>query len=105
MRRFRQELSEIYSLEILKNGKLAVMAVEGDDNYPYAVPLNYVYDDGDVYIHSASEGHKIDSLKRNPKCCLCVIDKDDIIPEEFTTYFRSVVAFGKAEFIETKEKR
>ena len=40
MRRFRQGLSESESLEILRKGKVAVLAVAGDDDYPYAVPLN-----------------------------------------------------------------
>ena len=105
MRRFRQELSENESLEIFKKGKVAVMAVDGDDDYPYAVPLNYVFHNGYIYVHSASQGHKIDALKRNPKCSLCVVDKDDVIPEKFTSYFRSVIAFGKAEIITSEETK
>lgn len=105
MRRLRQELSETESLEILKTGKVAVLAVAGDDGYPYAVPLNYVYDKGDVYVHSASQGHKIDALRKNPKCSLCIIDKDDITPEKFTSYFRSVMAFGITEFITSDEDK
>lgn len=105
MRRIRQELSPDTSLEILKKGKVVVMAVAGDNDYPYAVPLNYVYQNGYIYIHSASQGHKIDALKRNPKCSLCVVDKDDVIPEEFTSYFRSVIVFGEVEFIKSKEDK
>lgn len=103
MRRFRQELSESESIDILKRGKVAVMAVAGDDGYPYAVPVNYVYDEGCIYVHSASEGHKIDALKREPKCSVCIVDKDDVVPEKFTSYFRSVIAFGEAEFIASEE--
>lgn len=105
MRRSRQELSEKESIEILKNGKVAVLAVAGDNDYPYAVPLNYVYDSGYIYLHSASEGHKIDSLKRNPKCSMCIIDKDDIIPEEFTSFFRSVIVFGEAELLTSEDDK
>lgn len=105
MRRFRQELSESESIDILKRGKVAVMAVAGDDGYPYAVPVNYVYDEGCIYVHSASEGHKIDALKREPKCSVCIVDKDDVVPEKFTSYFRSVIAFGEAEFILSEEAK
>lgn len=105
MRRIRQELSENESIEILKKGKVAVLAVAGDDDYPYAVPLNYVYDDGNIYVHSALLGHKIDALKRNRKCSVCIIDKDKIVPEEFTSYFLSVIAFGLAEFITADEDK
>ncbi len=81
------------------------MAVSGDDGYPYAVPINYVYDGTSIYIHSAAQGHKIDALRRNSKCSLCVVDKDDVIPEEFTSYFRSVIAFGTACFVESTDEK
>lgn len=105
MRRFKQQLSSEETERILRNGKYCVMAVSGDDDYPYAVPVNYVYDGAAIYIHSAAQGHKIDALRRNPKCSLCIVDKDDVIPEEFTSYFRSVIVFGKANFIESMEDK
>lgn len=105
MRRFKQLLSAEDMERILRNGKYCVMAVSGDDGYPYAVPINYVYDGTSIYIHSAGQGHKIDALRRNPKCSLCIVDKDDVIPEEFTSYFRSVIAFGTACFVESTDEK
>lgn len=105
MRRFRQELPLEESEKILRNGRECVIAVDGDDNYPYAVPINYVYDGEHIYLHSAVQGHKIDALKRNPRMSLCVIDKGDIVPEKFTTYFRSVIVFGHAVFIDDKARK
>ena len=58
MRRGRQLLPQAESMEILRRGKYAVWAVEGDD----AEPVNYVFDGKAVFIHSASEGHKIDKV-------------------------------------------
>lgn len=103
MRRFQQELPIEETKEILRNGRECVIAVSGDDNYPYAVPINYVYDGEHIYLHSAKQGHKIDALKRNPKMSLCVVAQGDIVPEEFTTYFRSAIVFGKAKFVENEE--
>lgn len=105
MRRFKQELPEAESRRILTEGKYAVWAVDGDDDYPYAVPVNYVYDGEAIYIHCARQGHKIDSIRRNPKCSMCIVDKDDVIPEEFTSYFRSIIIFGKAEIVENETIR
>lgn len=105
MRRFKQQLSAEEVERILRNGKYCVMAVSGDDDYPYTVPINYVYDGTSIYIHSAAQGHKIDALKRNPKCSLCIVDKDDVIPEEFTSYFRSVIAFGTVHFVESTDEK
>lgn len=105
MRRFRQLLSAKEAERILLTGKYCVMAVSGDNDYPYAVPINYVYNGTSIYIHLAAQGHKIDALERNPKCSLCIVDKDDVIPEEFTSYFRSVIVFGKAHFVESTEDK
>lgn len=105
MRRFKQELPEPEVLRILNDGKVGVWAVAGDEDYPYAVPVNYVYHDGFIYIHSAAQGHKIDAIRRNPKCSVCIVDKDDVVPTEFTSYFKSVIAFGRAEFVENEEEK
>ena len=59
-----------------------------------------------IYIHCAKAGHKLDAIKRDNKVSFCVIDKDEVIPEEYTSYFRSVIAFGSIHIIENeREKR
>lgn len=105
MRRFRQQLPDSESKRILSNGRYAVWAVDGDEGYPYAVPINYVYDGEAIYLHCARQGHKIDSIVRNPKCSMCIVEKDDVVPDEFTSYFRSVIVFGKAEIVEDETQR
>jgi len=99
MRRKKQLLPNQVTEEILLSGRSGVMAVSGDDDYPYAVPLSYVYDSGNIYVHCATTGHKLDGIKRNRKVSFCVIDKDDIIPEKFTTSYRSAIVFGKARIL------
>ena len=99
MRRNKQVMSSEKALDVLKNATSGVLAVSGDDDYPYAVPLSFVYNDGKIYFHSAREGHKVDAIRNNDKASFCVISKDEIVPEEFTTYFRSVIAFGKIKII------
>ena len=106
MRRKKQELSQQEVADILHKGTSGVLALLGDNDYPYAVPISYVYDDGKVYFHSAKNGHKIDAIQKTAKASFCVIDKDLIVPEEYTTYFRSVIAFGRIRIIEDdSEKR
>ncbi len=72
----------------------------GDDGYPYAVPLSYVYQDGKLWFHSAKSGHKLDAVRREEKASFCVIDQDQVVPEEYTTYFRSAIAFGRVRVLE-----
>jgi nitroimidazol reductase NimA-like FMN-containing flavoprotein (pyridoxamine 5'-phosphate oxidase superfamily) len=106
MRRAKQALTKEESVAVLKRGKSGVLAAAGDDGYPYAVPLSFVYDDGKLFFHCAYEGHKIDAIKRDGKVSFCVVDKDDVKPEEYTTYFRSVIVFGRAKILEdAAEKR
>ena len=106
MRLRKQELSRQKVADILHKGTSGVLALLGDNDYPYAVPISYVYDDGKIYFHSAKNGHKIDAIQRTAKASFCVIDKDLVVPEEYTTYFRSVIAFGKIRVIEDdREKR
>lgn len=100
MRRKKQALQIEECYAILEKGTSGVLAVSGDDDYPYAVPLSYVYDDGKLYFHSAKSGHKIDAIGRNSKASFCVINKDEIVAEEFTTYFRSVIVFGVIRILE-----
>ena len=74
--------------------------------YPYAVPVSYVYDGEKLLFHSAKNGHKIDAIIKNAAASFCVIDQDQIVPEEYTTYFRSIIAFGKIRILEDDaEKR
>lgn len=106
MRRKKQVLSQKEVEDILHKGTSGVLALLGDNDYPYAVPISYVYDDGKVYFHSAKSGHKIDAVQRTAKASFCVIDEDLVVPEEYTTYFRSVIAFGRIRIVEDdSEKR
>ncbi|WP_419025779.1 pyridoxamine 5'-phosphate oxidase family protein [Emergencia sp.] len=106
MRRSKQILSQADSIAILEKATSGVLAVAGDDDYPYAVPLSFVYADGKIFFHCAKSGHKLDAIARNNKVSFCIIDEDQIVPEEYTTYFRSVIAFGKACILEEEgEKR
>ena len=76
-----------------------------DDGYPYVVPISYVYADGKIYFHTAVKGHKVDAILRNAKVSFCVVEQDDVRPAEFTTYFRSVIAFGKARILEGEDEK
>ncbi len=106
MRRTKQYLSEEECRAILKRATGGVLAVSGDDGYPYAVPLSYIYLDGKIYFHCGKTGHKMDAIRKNEKVSFCVVDQDEIIPEEFTSDFRSVILFGRAkELTDWEQKR
>ena len=99
MRRHKQALPEGECHAILARNTHGVLAVVGDDGYPYAVPLSYAALNGKLYFHSAAEGHKIDALRECEKVCFTVVDADEVVAERFTTYFRSVIVFGIARIL------
>lgn len=103
MRRTKCVLSEETAKKILREGIFGVLALAGDENYPYAVPINYAYADGKIYFHSATKGHKIDAIKNNPKASFCVVDKHEVVAEELTSYYTSVIAFGRMKIVEDND--
>ena len=106
MRRKNQLLSPEEAESILRQGTSGVLSLLGDGGYPYGVPLSYVYHNGKLYFHCAKAGHKLDAIRREGKCSFCVIGQDQVVPEEYTSYFRSVIAFGKVRILEEDgEKR
>ena len=104
MRRKMQALTAEETAEILKRNTSGVLSLNGDDGYPYGVPLSYVYLDSKLYFHCAGAGHKLDSILKDDKVSFCIIDQDQVVGEEYTTYFRSVIAFGRARVLEGAEK-
>ena len=91
MRRNRQALSREECVRVLQQATSGVLSVAGDDGYPYGVPLSFAWSEGKLYFHAAKSGHKLDALRRQEKASFCVILQDHVVPEEFTTYYRSVI--------------
>ena len=105
IRRKEKKLSDEETIEILKTGEEGVLATTGKDNYPYAVPLNYAYHNNSIYFHCATSGHKIDNINYNSKVSFCVVKDTEVIPEDFSTKFKSVVLFGIARELFGDEKQ
>jgi nitroimidazol reductase NimA-like FMN-containing flavoprotein (pyridoxamine 5'-phosphate oxidase superfamily) len=106
MRRFNQQLPEEECIEILKNEPRGVMAIHGENGYPYAFPLDFYYDesDGKLYFHGAKQGNKVDLLKQNNKVSFCVMDKGFRKEGEWPLNIRSVIIFGHLDVLEDPVK-
>ncbi len=105
MRRKDKAKTQEEAVQILKECTNGVLSVIGDEGYPYGVPVSYVYEDGKIYFHCASIGHKLDAIKSEPKVSFTVVGADNIAPEKFTTMYKSVIVFGKASIVETDEEK
>ena len=99
MRRAKQWLPLDESLAILEKGSSGVLAL-WDGEEPYAVPLSYVYYEGKLYFHCARAGRKLEAARVCPKASFCVVAADNVIPEKYTTAYRSVIVSGRLRIIE-----
>lgn len=104
MRRKDRIMDQNKTSDLIVNGEYGVVSTLGDDGYTYGVPVSYVFKNDAIYFHSATTGHKLDNLKSHDKVSFTVVDHTEVIPSEFSTYYQSVIAFGKASICEENEK-
>jgi nitroimidazol reductase NimA-like FMN-containing flavoprotein (pyridoxamine 5'-phosphate oxidase superfamily) len=104
MRRIKQQLSEQECADVLTHAPRGVLAVHGENGYPYAFPMNYLYLDGRIYFHCAKAGHKLDAIEANDKVSFCVMDKGFRKDGEWALHIKSIVAFGRIKKIEPSQR-
>lgn len=109
MRRKDKEITNSSDLEvILQKAKVCRLGLF-DGNLPYIVPVHYGYDTGEIFIHTAKEGKKIDLIKKNPKVCFEVeLDHKVIntgIPCKWSTSYKSIIGYGTASFLTDIEEK
>lgn len=110
MRRVKNEISTEEVKELLRKNRRAAFSVNGDDGYPYTVPINFYYDEEEnrIYFHGAKAGYKIDSIKANDKVCFTTWDDGYLEDGDWAYRVSSCVVFGRAVLIQdpqaTEEK-
>lgn len=105
MRRFKQQLTEEECRKVLSSGRFGTLGVNGEDGYPYTVPLNYYFDEetGWIFFHGAGEGHKIDAIRKSDKASFNVLSQWWRNKDEWWLQYNSVTVFGKIQIVEDKK--
>lgn len=100
--RKKQKLSPDECAEILKREVRGVLAVNGDGGYPYALPINFYYDEksNKIYFHSGKLGHKLDAIAKSDKVSFCVYDKGYHKDGHWSLNISSVIIFGRIHAVE-----
>jgi len=100
--RKKQKLSSDECREILKQEVRGVLAVNGDNGYPYALPINFYYDEksNKIYFHSGKVGHKLDALANSDKVSFCVYDKGYHKDGHWSLNIKSVIIFGRIHIVD-----
>ena len=106
IRKKKNEIDVNVAQALLQNSRRGVLAVNGDDGYPYAIPVNYFYDTENqkIYFHGARAGHKVDALKACDKICFTVYGNEQIKEEAWAPLMQSVVVFGRCHLLEAGPK-
>ncbi len=104
MRRVDKEIGRDEALEILNKCQEGIFSTVGEDGYPYGVPVNHVYDNGVIYFHCANLGHKLNNISFSSKVSFCGVLDAKVVPDKFTTKYKSVIVFGKATLADGAEK-
>ena len=99
--RKKQKLSAAECKAILKQEVRGVLAVNGDDEYPYALPINFYFDEENdkIYFHSGKSGHKIDAIRKSDKVTFCVYDKGYHKDGHWSLHIKSVIVFGRIHVV------
>ncbi|MBP1924744.1 nitroimidazol reductase NimA-like FMN-containing flavoprotein (pyridoxamine 5'-phosphate oxidase superfamily) [Sedimentibacter acidaminivorans] len=104
MRRSDKMLSNEEMLDIMKTTEFGILSTIGKNGFPYGVPVNFVYKDNYIYFHAALTGHKLENISFNNKVSFCVVKDVELIPDDFNTKFKSVIAFGEVEEVSEDKK-
>lgn len=107
MRRFKQQISNDECIKVLKEQPRGVLSMNGDDGYPYGIPLDHWYSEADnkLYFHCAKEGHKLDAIKTCDKVSYCVMDEGFRKDGDWALNINSVVVFGRMKIVSDEDKR
>jgi nitroimidazol reductase NimA-like FMN-containing flavoprotein (pyridoxamine 5'-phosphate oxidase superfamily) len=95
VRRQDREVDEQEARAILEKGQYGILSTVDAEGAPYGVPLSYVYRDGEIYIHSAPDGRKVDNLTPGAHFSFCVVGATEVQPEMFSTRYESAIASGE----------
>ena len=103
IRKKKNEISAEAARALLHHARRGVLAVNGDEGYPYAIPVNYLYDETErkIYFHGARAGHKVDALRACDKVCFTVLGDETVREEAWAPYLQSVVVFGRCRLLES----
>lgn len=102
VRKKANEISVEEAKKLLRESRRGVLAVSGDDGYPYAVPINYLYDEETqvIIFHGSKVGHKVDALKRSDKVCFTVYGNETVETDEaWAPFLESAVVFGRCRLV------
>ncbi len=97
--------------EIIDKCDTCYVGMTDEDGKPYVLPFNFGYEEGSIYLHMAPQGKKIGVLQNNPNVCVAfstdhaLFHRHEKVACSYGMKYRSVLAHGRAEFIEDYDEK
>ncbi|MGB9200233.1 pyridoxamine 5'-phosphate oxidase family protein [Methanobacterium sp.] len=86
--------------KFLLESRIGIIGMNGDE-FPYAVPVNFIWNDGSIFFHGMGSGKKETILSSGPPVCFTVYEEygtvTDPVPCHADTAYMSVMLFGNVK--------
>lgn len=109
MRKAKRQKDADWAYEVFDKAPYVTVSMVRPDGTPYGLPLSLVRKGDVFYFHCAAEGEKLDCLKASPVVSLSAVSKCTPKFEEeklnFTEYYHSAVALGRAEAVSSDDEK
>jgi len=111
MRHPERELKDRETIiAMLEKSTVGRMATVNQEGFPVIKPVNFLYWDGKVYLHSSKKGEKIKDISRGSPVCFEVDEPIAYVPAKGSAckasyYYRSVIIKGKALLVKDRSKK
>lgn len=106
IRKKKNDIGTDAAEQLLLHCRRGVLAVNGTEGYPYAIPINFYFDKENqkIYFHGAKAGHKVDALQACDKVCFTVYGSEILRKESWAPFVQSAVVFGRCHLMENSEE-
>jgi len=111
MRRPEGEIKDQETIKaILDQSQVGRMATVNREGFPVIKPVNYLYRDGKIFLHSSRKGEKISDIRRGSPVCFEVDQPIAYVPAKgpackASYYYRSVLIKGKGTLVNSRKKK
>ena len=91
---------------VIRKCQTCCISMVDPEGKPYVIPMNYGFQDDVVFFHGAQKGKKVDVLQHQQDVCIVFSTDHQLryVNEEvacsWSMRYRSVIVYGKAEFVD-----
>lgn len=111
MRRSEREIGNPETMKaLLERSPVGRMATVNRKGFPVIKPVNFLYRDGKIYIHSSTKGEKIADVRRGSPVCFEVDEPIAYVTARgpactSSYYYRSIIIKGRANLVGLRKKK